>query len=297
MGNPNDLLKFIRPYYCSNKIRVGSTNDGGYVIPEAPIKEADLLLSFGIATNIDFEKNIGRLKKNIKIFMFDPFTGPVEDFTRLLKRPLRNAEIVERKPPPQINTKYNEQSVAMPVRILKRMKFWMMFYTLLLRPGYAFKKVGLRDYCDKMFVDFPTLFSSPGIQDKKSIIIKMDIELDEYKVWQQLLPYLQKVSVIVIEVHQVGKFYQDVIDLICAFKSRGLYIVHVHGNNVDNLVEDSLIPNCLEITFCKEKYCKPITPDHRNYPDKELDAPCNPAWLDYDMPVAIHKMDENVFGV
>lgn len=285
MSSLNDLLPLLHPFYCSDKIRVGSDYDGGYVLPLTAIKDADLLLSFGIATNIDFEKHIARLNSDIKIMMFDPFTGPLEDFSRLMNKRFDRAPVVERVPAPQINPGYFEGKKSLPGRILERTYFWTMFYAMLLQKRYTYKKRGLRDYNDRKFINFPLLFSDPAVNNKNNILIKMDIELDEYKVWKQLQPYLSKVSLIIVEIHQVGTFYKDVIQMIGEFKASGLYVVHVHGNNVDHLIEGSLIPNCLELTFCKEEYCSPLIPDTRKYPDKDLDAPCNPNWLDYELPV------------
>jgi hypothetical protein len=49
------LEAILKPYTCTDKIRVGSTFDGGYILPKKAIGYCSVLLSFGISTNIEFE--------------------------------------------------------------------------------------------------------------------------------------------------------------------------------------------------------------------------------------------------
>jgi hypothetical protein len=62
-----DLSVYSTKY---QKIRVGSQNDGGYVICDANI-EYDLLLSGGISTNTDFEDQFLEFNKEIECIGYD----------------------------------------------------------------------------------------------------------------------------------------------------------------------------------------------------------------------------------
>lgn len=53
----------------SNKIRIGSKNDGGYVVVK--VCDYDLLLSGGISNNVEFEKDFYKLNKTTPIIGFD----------------------------------------------------------------------------------------------------------------------------------------------------------------------------------------------------------------------------------
>lgn len=64
--NPEVLTVYETEY---NKIRLGSENDGGYIICELPI-EYDVLISGGVENNIKFETDFCK-RHNIKCFMFD----------------------------------------------------------------------------------------------------------------------------------------------------------------------------------------------------------------------------------
>ena len=50
------MLKSIKPKYNSKLIRIGSKFDGGYLVEKKSYKNAELLISFGIFNNWDFEK-------------------------------------------------------------------------------------------------------------------------------------------------------------------------------------------------------------------------------------------------
>lgn len=63
--------KFLLPYKCNDLIRIGSINDGGYVVPKRLVDSADSLLSGGIANNWDFEKQWADLNPNAIIRGYD----------------------------------------------------------------------------------------------------------------------------------------------------------------------------------------------------------------------------------
>ena len=53
------LPKFLKPFFLKKDelIRLGSIDDGGYVLPLKDIISSDVLISFGISDNWDFEKD------------------------------------------------------------------------------------------------------------------------------------------------------------------------------------------------------------------------------------------------
>ena len=57
------LPKIFKPIYIDNNdlIRIGSLNDGGYILSKNLTKNLNLLISFGISDNWDFEKHIHKL--------------------------------------------------------------------------------------------------------------------------------------------------------------------------------------------------------------------------------------------
>lgn len=94
MENPNasqgevlNLLNLLRPVHMVNygKIRLGSPNDGGYVLPSLAL-ESNLLVSIGIGNDISFDAEFA--KQGAQIYQFDhtiaepPYVHPSMHFFR-----------------------------------------------------------------------------------------------------------------------------------------------------------------------------------------------------------------------
>jgi hypothetical protein len=62
---------FLLPVQCLDLIRLGSVNDGGYVLPKSVVLNADSLLSGGISDNWDFEQSCVDLNANLKVHAYD----------------------------------------------------------------------------------------------------------------------------------------------------------------------------------------------------------------------------------
>ena len=52
------IFQFFQPYKVSDLIRLGSRNDGGYLVSEIDIKNTDSLISLGTSFDWQFEKNL-----------------------------------------------------------------------------------------------------------------------------------------------------------------------------------------------------------------------------------------------
>ena len=62
----------LKPQFIKNSklIRLGSIDDGGYVVPKKVLKNTDYLVSFGISDNWDFERHFARLS-NCNVDSYD----------------------------------------------------------------------------------------------------------------------------------------------------------------------------------------------------------------------------------
>ena len=102
--------------------------------------------------------------------------------------------------------------------------------------------------------EIPLLKSEISIQkvfeniNYKRIILKCDIEGTEYLIIDDILKYQDKIDIITMEFHWVDKnlekFSESVKKILKYFS-----IIHIHGNNHNNLVKDINIPEVPEITF------------------------------------------------
>ena len=280
MTTINSLEILLKPYKGLDKIRVGSTFDGGYILPKASITKCKRVLSFGISTNIDFERQMAELNSNMVIHMYDPFIGPLSDLKRLMKRVTGNHTPVKRDIKLKVNDQYKNQGKGIVLETISRFFHWGGFYRFIAQKNIDYKKIGLSNSDDKLFTSFPTIFKKIG--DEKDIIVKMDIEGYEYKVYKDLLQFSSRISVLLLELHEVDYNKQMIVDMIQSLKDKGLFLIHIHGNNSDVLVNNSSIPNTLELSFACKEYIEQQY-DTTTYPDAVLDAPCNPYWEDYQL--------------
>src|SRR5262249_62280724 len=64
-------LSDYRPVACDSLARVGSPNDGGYVVPLRAVAAADALLSFGLSHDWTFERDFKTRNPNAVIHCYD----------------------------------------------------------------------------------------------------------------------------------------------------------------------------------------------------------------------------------
>ena len=69
------LPKVFKPDFDYKLSRIGSKHDGGYLIENSSIEKAEFLISFGISTNWDFEKEF----INYKEINFLAFDGSIDE--------------------------------------------------------------------------------------------------------------------------------------------------------------------------------------------------------------------------
>jgi hypothetical protein len=112
----------------------------------------------------------------------------------------------------------------------------------------------ISDSTAKNSVDFEQFLSS--FYDKNNILIKLDIEGDEYKVLDKVLSFSP--DEIVIEIHDTFKLVDPVFrnnfDLIFKKIFSNYYIIHSHGNNNGhtNVYGSIIIPDILELTLLRK---------------------------------------------
>lgn len=280
-----ELEQLLKPYKTSDKVRIGSVYDGGYILPNDVLKKVKLLLSFGVSTNFDFEKAMTYYVKELDIFMFDPFIGPIADFSRLVKRIFKKSKV--EKSNKHYNAKENKNykgDSSLMIQIPIRLIHWIKFYLFINKQNITFKKMGVRNYSDKTFMTFCDIKNIIVKKELSNYIIKLDIEGDEYLLINDILANSNSLEALLIEVHHVESKHQELIDLIQKLKNSDLYLCHIHGNNSDSLVPGTTIPNTLELTFAKSAYLtKPLKLDTSEYPVINIDSPCEPRFYDYEL--------------
>ena len=65
------LPNFLKPKHSYLLKRIGSNNDGGYLVGKNSLKKANCLISFGINDDWSFELSLKKIRNNIPILCYD----------------------------------------------------------------------------------------------------------------------------------------------------------------------------------------------------------------------------------
>ena len=112
------------------------------------------------------------------------------------------------------------------------------------------------------------------------VILKMDVEGCEWEIIRAMTKQsMDNIQMLVIEFHLNNMYAQtgNLLSTIDVFKKLNHYLslVHVHGNNFENYIRGTRIPNVLECTYVSKEYITDQI-DTSSYPMDKLDYPCNP---------------------
>lgn len=247
-----------KPCHREDLIRIGSDNDGGYVVTRNSLYKSDFLVSLGIACDWTFEEQCTKLNQ-CEIHCYDHSI----DFFFFLKLSFNNIKqrILLRV------SKINMKVVLLPLR----------YKTFFIndRKHYQEKVGGRIDEAN-----FNKIFSR--IPEEKKVFLKMDIEGSEYEALDGLQEYYHRIQGLVIEFHDVDTLYDSVNAHIERLKAY-FDIVHIHVNNCGGINSEG-IPRVIEVTFENKR----IFPgesrlSNLQYPVLGLDGPNNRYMMDYDL--------------
>lgn len=235
-----NILNLISPKKVLgfNKIRIGSDNDGGYVMLDSFSKESECY-SIGIGYNVEWDKYFANMNKTV--FQYD---HTVEDS---------------------------------PIKM----------------PNLIFNKLGISNYIiNNNFTTIEDEIKKNGHENNNNLILKMDIEGDEWNVFEDLSEiYLKKFEQIVIEFHQMNlledNYFRNKCKLVFNKLIKFHTPIHIHANNYCpvNIIYGIPLPQLLEVTFIRnDNYQFEIETD--SFPQK-LDMPCKKG--EYDISLGMFK--------
>ena len=241
------LPKFFRPLFETELIRIGSNNDGGYLIPKQSLNHTKLLYSFGLSDDWSFEEEFYN-KTGAKIICYDP-TVNWKFFLKLLLRDFKSLfKYFKYRVFFDGKNKIHEKKIVCPVGT---------FFTYLKE--------------DKV-VDLNSILIG---YSSNSFFFKIDIEGSEYRLLEQLTKYASCMTGLAIEFHDCDLNHQKIKNFIENFD---LQLVHIHVNNW-GFVTPNRFPQGLELTFSPKQFNKKITNESKKFPIL-LDQPNNPAFQD-----------------
>jgi hypothetical protein len=256
-GSSTPTLRAYRPRQFPDLIRIGSRYDGGYVLPAAALRASGALLSLGVEANWDFEEAALRLQPALTITCVDGTTGPEVIRARALKE-LRRALVRVR-----------------PVKTLRMLR--------LLRQAAAFRRFfAAHEFLPLMVAasdgdgtaSLATLLAHVRRGNaERWVLVKMDIEGAEYDSLAAADGRLERVSVLAVEFHELGRNWSRFTATMQRLAEQ-FVIAHVHGNNCLGYVPGTPVPETLEITLVHRSLVPGILPAAvAAYPLPLLDAP------------------------
>jgi len=252
VGGPIQLSDF-HPVACKSLARVGSANDGGYIVPLDAVRAASVLVSFGLSHDWTFERDFKSHNAHAIIHCYDhtvsfqtAFQYSIGQFLRFVLR-LRASS-------------------------LRKALTWIDYKLFFRSDVIHFKQRIWRDNQNGSATIEDVFSRLPG---ESPVFVKMDIEGGEYRVLDDLLRHSKNIVAMAIEFHDVDKasgLFNSFIDKI----KRDFHIVHIHANNMGGISSFNF-PIAPEITFLNKRFfdSAPL-PSHLNYPVPELDRPNNP---------------------
>jgi len=224
----------VRPFQIPHMIRIGSKNDGGYVIPEPSAFPLSKLFSFGFGYNSDFELDAISKIKVKSVYLYDySITSIFSTFIIDLKHFLKN--YFQPHSLGSIKKYFMNSRNFLTVKLHKNIQY---------RP---YKLVGFAESENE--IDIITLGDEIGFSDS---IIKMDVEGSEFDVLNvENFKYMRFAQIIVIEFHDVIQKEYAFHQILSLFQS-DFYIVNTHINNFGK-ISDGGVPDVIELTFLNRK--------------------------------------------
>ena len=234
------LPKILKPFKSlkQNLLRVGPKTDGGYVLDKRIIDKTKTIITCGLNDDWEFEKSYLKLRPSTNIIAYD-------------------------------HTVDN--------------KFWKSRFKKDFLALILLKKLSYRKIIDVFkFIDYQSFFKNENIhhikkvvlnkkgkqqisinkilQNQKDIILKIDIEGDEYKILNTINKNSHKINFLIIEFHNIFSN----LDKIIRFLSRSNFkIIHLHGNNYGGIDKNSN-PNVIELSLINSKKFK-VNKDKSTY--------------------------------
>ena len=206
----------LRPIEHPGLIRLGLPRDGGYVVPEAEVRNATVLLSLGMNQDWSFDRAFVAANAGARVIGVDHSVGP-SLFARQIAGSLLDIPL---------DSLRNRRHVRKDIAVLRNSIDYFLFFGA--RHRHIRKRVARNDSASAVSV--ASLCDMAGANSGRTVFLKMDIEGAEYDLVPDIVGCEGRINCLVVEFHplskRVGVFNRSVAQLLEHFR-----IVHIHGNN------------------------------------------------------------------
>tara|TARA_B100001057_G_scaffold321740_1_gene321938 strand:- start:817 stop:1611 length:795 start_codon:yes stop_codon:yes gene_type:complete len=243
---------YLKPYDENDLIRLGKKGDGGYVISKKSLEKDNCLLTFGMSSDWTFEEDFVKHDSENFVHIYDHTVNLNFFFYRLYKSIKRlfyfksNFSNICDKTNELIKYfKLNESKINHFKNKISNKK----------EPISKSLEETIKDTCHK-----------------GKIMLKIDIEGDEFEVLKDLNLYSNQIHTLIVEFHELNKNYSK-FEMLIKEINKNFYIIHIHGNNITGINEIGL-PNTLEISFLNYNlFFRENKKTKNKFPIKNLDFP------------------------
>jgi len=236
------LSSHFRPKKSYELIRVGPKEIGGFIFEKIAFEKCDILLSFGIASDISCEIDFFK-KKNVKIHCYD----------HTISRRSWNTDIFIKSIFLIISTLMLKFNKTRYYHLGIKNLFQIINFYNNKKVKFFFEAVGYGKYG----VSFKKTISRAS---SRNICLKINIEHSEYRILDEIIKYKNKIGCLVIEFHDID-IHKHLVEKF--IKKLEFTLVHVAVSGADYSGKN--IPSA--ITVALSKY-KKITSNSANYPNK-----------------------------
>lgn len=289
---------FLKPLAIDSKSkkRIGGEYDGGYVVYIPALNKSDLLLTYGVGFDYEFEEHFNEITSQ-KVLMFDPtmfgkylfeykhFMGLISKL-KLIKsfRYIQFAYYCykEQSRLKQKNIFFINEGISAK-KYAEKVNMSNGYYFYFLKAHIKLKKKCEYDSLKSHIQKFNLT--------EKNILLKIDIEESEYAIFLDDAFYgsLDNVNQIIVEFHNLKNRLED-LKKITDRLSKEYYLVHIHGNNFGETFKinnelNNFFPDTVEITWIRKNELNPkdIIDSDINYPVEGLDFPNHGKKKDYNL--------------
>lgn len=219
-----ELPEFLSFKSSSDLIRIGRDNDGGYLVSSADIAQSDALLGLGVSDDWSFEEHFKKINP-VPLLAYDASIGEIVFLKKFFKSLV----------------KFNKPKIA-----FHWLKVWKSYRSFWSEIGncHVKKFVGLNSG-DSIHCTFNDALSN---FESRNIFVKIDIEGSEYRFLESLVENQDRMTGLVIELHDCDIHKKAIKDFVSNFNLR---LIHVHANNYAPVNLDKGMPLVLELTFSR----------------------------------------------
>ena len=257
------LKKNFIPFDLGKMLRIGNNKDGGYLVSKNGINNCKFLLSLGVGFNWSFEKKFMQLKNS-------------EDRLVICYDNSISKEILREYSAKNFFRIFYKPSFKAIQRSSKYLDFKKLFDSK--------KAIHIKKNIDSEKSDSTETLNNIFQNLENNNLLKVDIEGSEYKILDQIINNFNKMSVLIIEFHNLSdKKNKEKFEFFFEKISDSFYLSHLHMNNANGIALDNF-PDTIELTF-EKKYILNNIPKRKieSFPLNNLDFPNSKNTNDYNL--------------